>query len=129
MNKWIVVPYDPKWENIILVNITPYRFQNVLDYKKVRETYPDNKLIFISIYQSHYDFFTQQTQENIEYYCPSSLMDATIAINSCRLFIGVPSALLCIAYSCHKESITTSSCNHLDNLLHSDMKFLNTSYD
>jgi len=128
-NKWIVLPYESKWKNVILVNSVPYRFKNVLNYEIIRRKYPDCKLMFISIDPSHYEHFIQHTQETMEYYCPSSLMDTAIAINSCRLFIGIPSGLLCIAFSCHKESITTSCPNHLDDILNGNMEFLNTSYD
>ena len=85
--------------------------------------------MFISIDKSHYNFFISETKQvNIEYYCPKSLLDTAIAINSCEFFMGPTSGLLCVAYSMHKKSITIDSCVHMDNFLHSSMNFLNTSY-
>lgn len=129
-NKWIEkIPYDNKWKNIVLINTVPYRFYNNVNYDEYKLKYPEFKFIFISIDKSHYDFFISNTkQTNIDYYCPQSLLDATIAINSCEFFMGNASALLCISYSLYKNSITLVNSNYYDNILHSDMLFLNTNY-
>lgn len=128
--KWIEeVPYDKKWKNVVLINVTPYRFNNNVDYDEYKLKYPDLKFIFISNDKSHYDFFISNTKQvNIEYHYPESLLDAIIAINSCEFLMGNPSALLCIAYSLHKKSITLDSHEYVDNILHGDMRFLNTNY-
>jgi hypothetical protein len=129
-NKWINgIPYDEKWKNIVLINTVPYRFKNYIDYNEYLLKYPEFKFVFISIDRSHYDCFISYTNMvNIEYYCPQSLYDAAIAINSCEFLMGATSALLCIAYSMHKKSITIDSCADLDNVLHGNMQFLNTNY-
>ena len=128
-NKWINVPYDKKWENIVLITTVPYRFKNYINYDEYILKNPEFKFMFISIDKSHYNFFISETKQvNIEYYCPKSLLDTAIAINSCEFFMGPTSGLLCVAYSMHKKSITIDSCVHMDNFLHSSMNFLNTSY-
>jgi hypothetical protein len=129
-NKWIDnIPKDNKWKNVVLINIVPYRFKNNIHYNDYILKYPEFKFIFISIHKDHYDFFISYTnQSNIEYYCPSSLMDAAIAVHSCEFFMGNPSALLCIAYSMYKESITLDSHEPFDNRIHGGMEFLNTKY-
>jgi hypothetical protein len=128
-NKWIDLPYDKKWENTVLITTVPYRFKNYINYDEYMLKYPDFKFIFISIDRSYYDFFISETKNNnIEYYCPKSLLETAIAINSCEFFMGVTSGLLCISYSMHKKSITLDSCVDMDNFLHSNMHFLNTSY-
>lgn len=129
-NKWLDVPYDNKWKNIVLINTVSYRFKNNVNYDEYKLKYPEFKFIFISINKYDYDFFISNTKQfDIEYYCPKSLLDTSIAINSCELFMGNTSGLLCIAYSLHKKSITMDSCIDMDTFLHSDMKFLNTNYN
>jgi len=128
-NKWINLPYDKKWKNVVLISTVPYRFKNYINYNDYILKHPEYKFIFISIDKSDYNFFILNTPHcNIEYYCPQSLLETAIAINSCEFFMGVTSGLLCIAYSMHKKSVTVDSCTDLDNFLHSNMKFLNTSY-
>jgi len=128
-NKWLNVPYDNKWKNIVFINTVPYSFVNNVNYDEYKLKYPDFKFIFISIDKDHYDFFISKTKQyDIEHYCPESLLDTSIAINSCELFMGNTSALLCIAYSLNKKSITIDSCIDIFNILHSDMRFLNTNY-
>lgn len=128
-HKWIDIPCDNKWKNTVLITTVPYRFKSYLNYNEYMLKYPQFKFIFISIDRNDYDFFISQTnQTNIDYYCPTSLFDTAVAINSCEFFMGTTSGLLCIAYSMHKKSITVDSASHVDNLLHSNMHFLNTSY-
>lgn len=127
-HKWIDLPCDSKWKNVVLITTVPYRFKNYLNYNEYMKQYPDYKFVFISIDKSHYDFFIANTKTTIEYYKPSSLLETAIAIQSCEFFMGVTSGLLCISYSMHKKSITVDSSTDMDNLLHSNMSFLNTSY-
>lgn len=128
-NKWLDLPYDNKWQNVVLINTVPYRFSNNIDYNLYKLKYPKFKFIFISIDETHYNFFISETkQTDIEYYCPQSLLDTAIAINSCEFFMGNTSGLLCIAYSLFKYSITIDSCIDMDNILHSNMEFLHTTY-
>ena len=133
-NKWLNnISYQEKWKNTILINTTDYRHvQHKIPFHDLKERYKNSKFVFISIFKEHYNDFLNrngETEENIEYYNPSSLMDCVVAINSCQLFIGAPSALICIAYALHHKSITVSLTNEIDNLLHSNMKHLNTDYD
>lgn len=128
-HKWIDLPYDEKWKNVVLITAVTHRFKNYIDYNEYRLKYPEFKFIFISIDKSDYDFFISHTNQfDIEYYCPKNLFDTAVAINSCEFFMGTTSALLCISYSMHKKSITVDSPEPIENLLHSNMHFLNTSY-
>lgn len=126
---WITVPYDKKWKNIVLINSVHYRFKNNVKYEDYILQYPNYKFIFISMDKIEYDFFISKTKQlDVEHYCPESLMDAAIAIKSCEFFIGGLSALLCVAYSLHKKSISLGSDIYGDETHHGNMNFLNTSY-
>ena len=128
-HRWLTVPYEEKWKNIILINTVPYKFINNIDYDEYKSIYPKFKFVFISIEKDHYDFFISNTKRtDIDWYCPQSLYDTAIAINSCHFYIGNQSALLCIAYALHKRSLTIDAGDYMANLCHSDMQFLNTTY-
>ena len=128
-HKWIDMPHDNKWKNTVLITTVTYRHKNYINYNQYMLKYPDFKFIFISIDKGDYDFFISDTkQTNIDYYCPENMFDTIVAINSCEFFMGTTSGLLCMAYSMHKKSITVDSPSSMDNLLHSNMHFLNTSY-
>jgi len=128
-NKWIDIPYDTKWKNIVLITSVPNRL-NEFDYNMYISKFPNFKFIFISIEKSHYDLFVKNINVvNVDYFCPLNLLETAIAINSCEFFMGPTSGLLCIAYAMHKKSVTIESPNHMDNLLHSKMHFLNTIYN
>lgn len=134
LHNWLNnIPYDSKWENTVLINTTDYRpIIDKIPIHDLKIRYKYCRFVFISIFKDHYNDFLNRnriTEENIEYYNPSSLMDAVVAIHSCKIFIGSLSALLCIAYALHHKSITVMVSNNYDNILHSNMKHLNTQYD
>ena len=133
LHRWLNnISYDKKWENTVLINTTDYRpNRDKFPFVDLQNKYKKCKFVFISIFKQHYDAFLNRnelTEEKVEYYNPSSLMDCVVAINSCQLFIGAPSSLICIAYALHHKSITVY-VNESDNLLHSNMEYLNTKYD
>ena len=97
-HRWLDVPIDNKWANKILVNETSYRFSNI-DYQKLYDIYGD-KLVFIAFKETNYcdyETFVQNTGLNIEYYDPTSMYDLVVAIQSCIMFVGVPSGFMAIA--------------------------------
>jgi hypothetical protein len=40
-HKWIDLPYDEKWKNVVLITAVTYRFKNYIDYNEYRLKYPD----------------------------------------------------------------------------------------
>jgi hypothetical protein len=102
-HKWLNVTIDKKWENIVFISMTSYRFR-MLDYSKIYSLY-GKLLIFISPDPSEYENFKNRTNLEIEYYQPLSFKDLCIAINSCKLLISGLSAILVIATACHKACI------------------------
>lgn len=131
LHKWLNLPHNEQWKDVILINTVDYRSHESIDLQNIKRKYPECSLVFISIFEEHYKHFlytTPQHSNEVIYYCPNSLLDTAIAIHSCRLFIGVPSGLLSIAYSCHHKSITIPIHSNLENLISSNMEFLNTNY-
>jgi hypothetical protein len=97
-HKWLDVPVHNKWADKILINETNYRFSDI-NYSKLHETYGD-KLIFIAFKETNYcdyETFLQTTGLSIEYYDPVTVYDLAIAINSCSMFVGVPSGIMSVA--------------------------------
>jgi len=97
-HQWINVPIDNKWSDKILVNETSYRFSNI-DYQKLYDTYGE-RLVFIAFKEtnySDYETFLEKTGLHIEYYDPGSVYDLVVAIQSCSMFVGVPSGFMSIA--------------------------------
>jgi len=102
--KWLNAPFDEEWKNKIVINTTNYRWVNNIDFKLLKYIYKDD-LIFISSDINQYDFFKRETNIDINYYNVSNFLNLITIINSCKLFIGSPSAPLSIAHSLHKDRI------------------------
>jgi hypothetical protein len=112
-NKWLDVEIDNKWNEKVLINETSYRFSN-LDYAALYSIFKD-KLVFIAFKDtnySDYEYFTSRTGLNVEYYNPTSVYDVAVAINSCRVFVGVPSGFMSIAVALHVKIIMGQPPNH-----------------
>lgn len=101
-HKWLTVPFQDKWKDKVLINLMHYRFSCNIDYNKLFNMYGDS-VLFISFGTEEYEYFKQRTNLNIPQYIPISFMDACVAINSCKLFIGGLSALLTIGHATHKD--------------------------
>jgi ADP-heptose:LPS heptosyltransferase len=48
---------------------------------------------------SDYETFVQKIGIKIEYYDPATMDELAIVINSCKLFVGVPSGIMVIAFA------------------------------
>jgi len=105
VNKWINVPADNKWNDVILISTTSYRNSYNIDVVQICANY-GNSVKFISLNAIEYNLFkTKFNIDNIEFYNPTSIYDLCVAINSCKLFIGNLSSPLAFAYGMHKKSI------------------------
>ena len=114
IDKWLHVPYDKKWENIILVNITSYRFvENIDGFQKLYKEYGD-KMVFISSVKSDYTHFINKMDIQMPLYEPISFTDLCVAINSCYLLIGGLSAGLAIGCACHTKCTIALNNNNFD---------------
>jgi len=51
--------------------------------------------------KEEYEYFTSKTNLNVKYYCPNSLFELSMILNSCQKVIGSLSAVLSIATGLH----------------------------
>ena len=99
-HKWLNIPIDKKWENIILINSVFYRDISNLDFSELKK-YSYEKIIFICNNENDYSHFKNKHKLNIDCYYPKNFYETCIAINSCKLFIGSLSGFLTIAHACN----------------------------
>jgi hypothetical protein len=122
-NPWLIIPKDDKWNNKILINYSSYRKIYNVKFNLLYENFLD-KLVFIGFEKDGYEDLIKKGI-SIEYYCPSSLYEFAIAINSCELFIGGYSSPLTIAFACKKLLIIGENDNSADNTFFKDIPYLN----
>ena len=115
---WLDSTLDEKWNDIILINTTHYRWTNTIDYTLLKKKF--FKLVFISSDINEYNFFITNTKLHIPFYKFTNFSDLCIAINSCKLFVGSLSAPLSIAHAFNKNRIIGKCSTHFDNLLNSN---------
>jgi hypothetical protein len=96
---WLILPQNDTWKDRVIINYTLYRGQN-FDFQDLYVKY-DKKLVFMAFDKEAYNELPIQ----IDYYCPTSLYEFAVAINSCELFIGGLSSPLTFAIACHKKYI------------------------
>ena len=107
LHKWITIPKDDKWKDIVIINAPPYRnISPNINYQEISKKYGKN-LIFMSFNQQDYFVFMDKAHILIDYYCPNSLYEFVQAISSCKLFVGELSAPLSISIACHKDTIVS----------------------
>jgi hypothetical protein len=93
-----------EWSDKIIINTTDYRFPSKELFEPLK--YIDlTNYIYVSIFKEQYEFFTATTGLNVKYYCPTSLLELCIIINSCKKLIGSLSAPLSIATGLHKNCV------------------------
>ena len=73
---------NKKWNDKIIIHITPYRFMTTEAINKLKEEIKDNlgNCIFMSNEKTHYDYFVQQTSIKIEYYKPKDFQEVVTII-------------------------------------------------
>jgi hypothetical protein len=113
-NKWLNVPVDIIWQNRIIINEMNYRPALNVNFKKVYELFGD-QLLFVSFDKKDYDIFTEKRGIKVEYYKPSSLMEAAIIINSCKLLIASLSSFLAIGHAVNVPRVIGHSASWGDN--------------
>jgi hypothetical protein len=103
-HKWLTTSIDTKWNDKIIINITPYRFisPNVINILLEKVKDETTNCIFISNEKEHYDFFVDNTKLNIEFYNPKNFEETTIIINSCKTCFFGFSSMAVIANALHK---------------------------
>jgi hypothetical protein len=104
-HKWLSSNLDSRWNNKIIINITPYRFIDNSAINKLQNLIKDElqNCIFISNEKDHYDYFCEKTKINIEYYKPNNFEEIIIIVNSCKLaYLGF-SSMAVIANALHKN--------------------------
>lgn len=102
-HKWLDVPYDPKWENCILINTIDYRgtIENI-DFTEIYEKYnKTHKILFICNAEKHYKHFLSTYKIQIDCCYLNNFTEICTAIRSCKLFVGALSLFLSIAHAVH----------------------------
>ena len=93
-----------EWKDKIIVNTVNYRFPKKEFFEPLKNIDLSN-YIFVSIFNDEYNYFVNNTNINIKYYSPKSLMELCVIINSCKLFIGSLSAPMSIATALHTNCV------------------------
>ena len=119
--QWIHAPYDEKWKNKVIINTTNYRWAYSIEFKKLKELYPDD-LVFISSDKGQHNFFENTTGITIEYYEFSTFLELATIIGSCKLFAGSLSAPLALSNALHKERICGMSHSILENTMNANLE-------
>jgi len=110
---WLDVQYDAKWNDMVLINTTDYRWPHNIDFKLLIETYPGKTIYVGDVNQYHY--FIKYTSLHVPFY-DCKLAELCTAIRSCKLFAGSLSAPLSIAHAFHKDRII-GLCNGIDDVM------------
>lgn len=106
---WLEVDTDSKWNDIVLINTSHYRWPLTIDFNLLYQLHSD-KIVFISSDPIQYYYFTALTGLNIKFYPCTSFTELCVAIKSCKLFVGSLSMPLTIAHAVYKDRIG-SFCN------------------
>ena len=103
-HKWIEVESDSSLEDTVVIALRNINERPVnIHFNMLRKKY--DKLLLICDDIHIYNNFVERTKINIDYRIIKDFKEMTRVINSCKLFIGSPSAPLAIAMSMHKELI------------------------
>jgi hypothetical protein len=113
---WIHVPKNDMWKDTILVTTTSYRPAYNINFAELCEKYGET-ITILDFSDSETNFFKKTFNAvNVATYKPVDLYDLSVAINSCKLFIGNMSSPLTFAYAVHKQSIV--GLHHPDDIHH-----------
>jgi hypothetical protein len=104
-HQWLSSVNYAKWNDKIIINITPFRFMSFhainLLFEKIHNHLKN--CVFISNEKEHYDYFLNQTNFKIEFYHPKNFEETVSIINSCKIgFFGF-SSFAVIANALHKH--------------------------
>lgn len=108
-NKWITVPCDNSWKDIILISTNSYRQVHNINFIEIIRWYRKSvkfidfseteTIIFKNILKEH------NLENELEFYKPTDIYELCTAINSCKVFIGNLSSPLAFAYAMHKKTV------------------------
>lgn len=99
-HKWILdIPKDPRWETKVIINTTPNRFPTLIDWGDVFQN-SINDIVFVGFEPENHQHFSR-VLHHIPYYCPKSMIELAIILNSCKMFVGSLSSPLSIAFGLH----------------------------
>ena len=99
-HKWIDAPKLDTWADKVIINEPAYRVSKI-NYHKLYDKYK-GKLVFVAFKSTNYtdyDTFIQKTGLNVQYYSPENVVDLATILNSCALFVGIPSGMMAIAFA------------------------------
>lgn len=118
-NPWLKLPQNNIWDDKILINYSERRKMCNINFEELN-IFKD-KLIFIGFEKDGYEDLKSKNI-NIDYYCPTSLYEFAVAINSCKLFIGGISSPLTLAFACHKNCVV--GLDTIDNIWFSNLPYV-----
>ncbi len=113
--KWITLPKDKFWNNIVLISMSSYRFPTNTDFKKLIEKYGEN-ILFVTQSKNDYQNFVNITGLKINCFYPNTLFDFYCCINSCKLFVSNLSSPLTISIACNIPFVICMENECLDNI-------------
>ena len=104
-HRWLSSTIDVRWDDKIIINITPYRFMSPSCLAKLFELIKDNvdNCIFVSNEIEHYNYFCEKTELNVAYYTPKNFTEIVTIINSCKIGYFGFSSMAVIANALHKN--------------------------
>jgi len=128
---WLSLPKNNMWENKVIISYPNYRKIENINFQEIYEKWGNN-LVFMSFDNIAYHDFINTYGITIDLYCPSTLYEFAVAINSCKFFIGGLSAPLTFAFALHKphkiglpnNNIDNVHVLNLDDVLHNDTTLL-----
>lgn len=104
---YFIFPYQDKYEkfvNRILISSSIKRFNNEINYTELLSQLP-SKPLFITTTITEYEYFTYQTNLELDCLYFDDLYDFYMAIYHCKLFIGNLSSPLAFAQAAFKNRI------------------------
>lgn len=106
ITKWIEnISVNPELQDNILINFSLQRENTHINIHELLNKYDSSKLCFICLNEDEYHKFKDKTLIDIPFIYCKDILELSISINSCELFIGNFSAPLCVALAHHKKCI------------------------
>lgn len=119
-HKWLDnIEINQEWKDVIVINVTPYRFPSNETINKFLKNINDNlaHCFFIGFNINDYVTFVSQTKLNINFYKCKDLYEMLVIINSSKMaYLGL-SAPATFANALHKNHILMSCGIPIDNQL------------
>ena len=115
-HQWLRLPKDDKWNNRIVINVSLNRPTVInIDFNQLYSIH-GNSMIFVSFDIEDYIHFKKNKNTEIEYYCPSSLYELCIIINSCYYLIGSLSSPLSFGHALNSNRVVALGDDNFSNI-------------